>query len=81
MRATLAAVFTFSTGFRVSVYLLSGLMLQKDVWWAFLMLAPIMPVGLFIGHRLHARLTREQVGRFISLLLVVSGVSLLWKAI
>ena len=81
MRATLAAVFTFSTGFRVSVYLLSGLMLQSEVWWAFLVLLPIMPIGLFIGHRLHARLTRQQVGRFISVLLVASGISLLWKAL
>jgi uncharacterized membrane protein YfcA len=39
-----------------------------------------MPVGLAIGHRLHAKLTREQVGRFISVLLLISGLSLLWKA-
>ena len=81
MRATLSAVFSFSTGLRLTVYLISGLLLQTEVWWAFLLLLPAMPVGLAIGHRLHARLTREQVGRFISVLLVVSGVSLLWKAI
>lgn len=81
MRATLATVFTFSTGFRVAVYLLSGLMLQSEVWWAFLLLLPIMPVGLFIGHRLHAKLTSAQVGWFISVLLVISGISLLWKAV
>lgn len=81
MRATLSALFSFSTGLRVFVYFLSGLMLQAEVWWAFLLLLPIMPVGLFIGHRLHAKLTREQVGRFISVLLVVSGISLLWKAV
>lgn len=81
MRATLAAVFTFSTGVRVAVYLVSGLMLQSEVWWAFLILLPIMPVGLFIGHHLHNRLTRNQVSRFVSVLLVASGVSLLWKAI
>jgi uncharacterized membrane protein YfcA len=80
MRATLSAVFSFSTGLRLIVYLVSGLLLQSDVWWAFLLLLPAMPVGLAIGHRLHARLTREQVGRFISVLLVVSGISLLWKA-
>jgi uncharacterized membrane protein YfcA len=81
MRATLAALFTFNTGFRFAVYLASGLIAQADVWWAFLILLPIMPVGLFIGHRLHARLTRDQVGRFISILLVASGISLLWKAV
>lgn len=80
MRATLAAVFTFSTGLRVAVYFVSGLALQSEVWWALLILLPIMPIGLAIGHRLHAKLTPQQVGRFISGLLVVSGLSLLWKA-
>lgn len=81
MRATLSAVFSFSTGLRMLVYVLSGLMLQSEVWWAFLCLLPAMPIGLAIGHRLHAKLTREQVGRFISVLLVVSGISLLLKAV
>jgi uncharacterized protein len=81
MRATLSAVFSFSTGLRLVVYLVSGLLLQSDVWWAFLLLLPAMPVGLAIGHRLHARLTREQVGRFISVLLVASGLSLLLKTL
>jgi uncharacterized membrane protein YfcA len=39
-----------------------------------------MLIGLNIGHRLHAKLTRKQVGGFISVLLITSGVSLLWKA-
>ncbi|HVY05069.1 MAG TPA: sulfite exporter TauE/SafE family protein [Burkholderiales bacterium] len=81
MRATLSAVFSFSTGLRLVVYLLSGLLLQPEIWWAFLLLVPAMPIGLAIGHRLHTKLTRDQVGRFISVLLVVSGVSLLWKAL
>jgi uncharacterized membrane protein YfcA len=80
MRATMSAVFSFSTGLRVAVYLLSGLLLQKEVWWAFLLLLPAMPVGLAVGHRLHSRLTRKQIGRFVSVLLVISGLSLLWKA-
>ena len=81
MRATLSAVFSFSTGLRLTVYVISGLLLQSEVWWAFLLLLPAMPVGLAIGHRLHARLTREQVGRFVSILLIASGSSLLWKAL
>jgi len=81
MRATLSAVFSFSTGLRLIVYLVSGLLLQSDVWWAFLLLLPAMPVGLAIGHSLHAKLTRGQVGGFISVLLVASGISLLSKAL
>jgi uncharacterized membrane protein YfcA len=80
MRATLSAVFSCSTGFRLLVFLLSGLMLQKEVWWGVLLLVPSMLIGLTIGHRLHAKLSREQVGGFISVLLITSGVSLLWKA-
>jgi uncharacterized membrane protein YfcA len=81
MRATLSAVFSFSTGLRLTVYLIAGLLLESTVWWAFLLLLPAMPVGLFFGHRLHARLTPGQIGRFISILLVASGLSLLWKAL
>lgn len=80
LRATLSAVFSLSTGLRIAVYFAAGLLLQSEVWWAFLLLVPSMPVGLAIGHRLHSRLTPQQVGRFISVLLVASGVSLLWKA-
>jgi uncharacterized membrane protein YfcA len=80
MRATLSAVFSCSTGFRLLVFLLSGLMLQKEVGWGVLLLVPSMLIGLNIGHRLHARLSREQVGGFISVLLIVSGLSLLWRA-
>ena len=39
-----------------------------------------MLIGLTIGHRLHAKLSRERVGGFISFLLIASGTSLLWKA-
>jgi uncharacterized membrane protein YfcA len=80
MRATLSAVFSCSTGFRLLVFLLSGLMLQKEVWWGVLLLVPSMLIGLTIGHRLHAKLSRAQVGGFISVLLIASGLSLLWRA-
>ncbi len=58
MRATLSAVFSFSTGLRLTGYLISGLLLQSEVWWAFLLLLGV-DAGR-PGHRLHAKLTREQ---------------------
>ncbi|MGH8692780.1 MAG: hypothetical protein ACREVM_00905 [Burkholderiales bacterium] len=76
-----SAVFSCSTGFRLLVFLLPGLMLQKEVWWGVLLLVPSMLLGLTIRHRRHAKLFREQVGDFISVLLVISGLSLLWKAL
>lgn len=80
MRATLSAIFSCSTGLRLLVFLLSGLLLQAEVWWGVLLLLPSMVIGLAIGHRLQARLSRGQVGGFISVLLIASGASLLWKA-
>jgi hypothetical protein len=36
---SLSAVFACGTGFRLLVFLQSGLMLQKEVWWGVLLLA------------------------------------------
>ena len=80
MRATLSAVFSCSTGLRIGVFLLSGLLLNAQVGWAFLLFFPAMLLGLTIGHRLHDQLTGKQVGKFISLLLIASGLSLLFRA-
>jgi uncharacterized membrane protein YfcA len=77
MRATISVIFTFSTGVRVVLYFVSGLMLQKEIWWALPLMIPSMVVGLYIGHHLHINLSRDQVLRTISLLLVASGTSVL----
>jgi len=67
--------------YRRLVFRLSGLMLQNEVWRGMLLLVRSMPIGLTIGHRLHAKLSREQVGGFISVLLIASRMLLLWKAL
>jgi uncharacterized membrane protein YfcA len=38
-------------------------------------------LGLFIGHRIHLRLDRTQIARLVSLLLLATGASILWKAL
>ncbi|HZP94189.1 MAG TPA: sulfite exporter TauE/SafE family protein [Burkholderiales bacterium] len=81
MRATLSAIFSVSTGLRLLVFLASGLLLQTEVWYGVALMLPAMFVGLFIGHRLHGRLDRRRLSGFVSLLLVASGLSLLWKAL
>ncbi|MCC7546685.1 MAG: sulfite exporter TauE/SafE family protein [Burkholderiales bacterium] len=81
MRATMSAVFVVSTGTRLILFLVSGLLLQREVWLAFAGLVPLVFAGLYIGHRLHGRLTRMQVARLLSLLLLGSGVSVLVKAL
>ena len=80
MRATISAIFTVSTGFRIGVFLISGLLLQPEVWWGAAIIWPIMFIGLNIGHRLHGKLNRKLLSVFMSLLLIASGLSLVMRA-
>jgi hypothetical protein len=80
MRATISAIFTVSTGFRIIAFLISGLLLQPEVWWAAAIIWPIMFIGLSIGHRLHGKLNRKHLSALISLLLIASGLSLVMRA-
>jgi uncharacterized protein len=79
LRATLSTMFTLNTGVRLVLFLLSGLLLQREVWLGVLYLLPFMALGLFIGHRLHLRLTPAHIARVISVLLLLTGVSILGK--
>jgi len=80
LRATLSTMFTLNTGVRLVLFLISGLLLQQDVWMAALYLFPFMALGMYVGHRLHVRMTAAQIGRVISVLLLMTGVSILAKA-
>jgi uncharacterized protein len=81
MRATLSAIFSVSTGFRLLVFLATGLLLQSQVWWTAALILPFMFIGLTIGYRLHGRLGHRQIAVFVSLLLIASGLSLVMRAI
>jgi len=76
MRATMAAIFSVSTAFRIAAFLVAGFMLDPQVWWGFAIILPFMFIGLSIGHKLHGKLERKHLSYFISVLLVASGISL-----
>jgi uncharacterized membrane protein YfcA len=46
-----------------------------------LLLVPVMLVGLFLGRRLHARLSSAGVLRLIAALLVLNGLTLLARVL
>lgn len=76
MRATMSAIFTVSTAFRIAAFLVTGLLLGPQVWWGFAIILPFMFIGLNLGHKLHGKLQRTHLSYFISVLLVASGISL-----
>ena len=78
LRSTMVTMVTFSVAIRTTLFVITGLVLL-DVLKVFGALLPFAALGLWLGHRLHGRISREQLGRFIAVLVMVSGVSLLWR--
>jgi len=80
LRATLSGLFMLDGGLRLLTFTGTGMMLQPDLWRRLLPALPVLAFGLYIGHRVHLRIRREQLIRLVGLLLVLSGGSLLLKA-
>jgi uncharacterized membrane protein YfcA len=80
LRATLLTMVTFSVGSRLTLYTLAGLVLTEQLTVA-LVLLPFAMLGMWAGGRAHLRVSREQLGRVISLVLIGSGISLLARAL
>ncbi len=81
LRATLSGLFVLDGGMRIISFLITGLLLQKRVWFAAIGALPLMGLGLYAGHRAHLRMSHAQLLRLIGALLLISGTSLLWKAL
>jgi uncharacterized membrane protein YfcA len=79
LRATLSSMVLMSTAIRTLVFAVGGLMLV-DRLLMFALLLPFALAGLWLGNRLQGRISREQLGRFISLLVLMIGASVLIRA-
>jgi uncharacterized protein len=79
LRATLSSMVLISTAIRALVFTIGGLML-KDCLLMFAILLPFALAGLWFGNRLQGRISREQLGRFISVLVLLIGTSVLLRA-
>jgi uncharacterized protein len=79
LRATVATMVIFSVGSRLVVFALAGLVMWNELKTALLLL-PFVFVGLWAGGRAHVRVSRQHLGRFIAVLLIATGISLLVRA-
>ena len=77
-RATFAANFLIDGGIRLTAYAILGLLNQQTFTYLFSAL-PIMGAGLYLGGRIHTGFSQVAFVRFIRLLLLGSGVTLLLK--
>ena len=79
-RATIAMIFLVDGGARMMGYALNGLF-TAQVLWLVATLLPVLFLGMYIGHHLHIKIDQRRFNQVISILLMVSGVMLLYKAI
>ncbi|MBE9559767.1 MAG: sulfite exporter TauE/SafE family protein [Proteobacteria bacterium] len=79
-RATIATIFLIDGGARMTSYALSGLFTER-VLWLVLTLLPVLIAGMYAGHHLHIKFDQKQFNRVISVLLMVSGVMLIFKSL
>ncbi|MBI3431216.1 MAG: sulfite exporter TauE/SafE family protein [Hydrogenophilales bacterium] len=81
LRATFSALF-FTDGLtRIVSFLVAGLLLSTKVWIAYFAALPLMLGALYLGGRAHVGLSQVQMTRLVGVLLLVSSVSLLFKAL
>lgn len=80
-RATLTLNSLFSIGLRLIAFALTGLLLQDGVWIAAAATLPGGLLGVWLATRIFHRISRETVMRGVSLLLLVSGLSLIARAL
>jgi len=79
VRATFSWLFALEGGFRLSLFLLAGLLFDPKLQIAYgLGLIP-MAVGLYTGNKVHLDMTSEGMLRVVGALLVLSGAMLFLK--
>ncbi|MFO7542407.1 MAG: sulfite exporter TauE/SafE family protein [Thiobacillus sp.] len=81
LRATLSAVFFTEGLMRIVSFAVVGLLLTAQVWVAYFAALPLVLGALYLGGRVHTGLAPAQMTRLVGVLLLVSSVSLLFKAL
>jgi uncharacterized membrane protein YfcA len=81
IRATISSLISISAFTRAVIYAVTGLLLHMTILAGAALLSPFVWVGLKLGHRIHLGLTQEQMRRAVGALLVLTGTSLLARAV
>lgn len=78
-RATIAMIFLVDGGVRIVGYAIGGLYNQQ-VLWMLLIMMPVLMAGMYAGHHMHLKIDQKKFNQVISVLLLVSGLMLLYKS-
>jgi hypothetical protein len=80
LRSTISGLLMLDGALRIITFLFMGLFMQSNLLVSLLLALPLTAVGLYLGNKVHLGITHRQQLALIGGLLLLSGVSLLWKA-
>jgi uncharacterized membrane protein YfcA len=80
-RATMGFATLTSISLRALAFTLTGLLLDPDVWLKALAVVPACLAGIWLARRMVMRISREVLLRAVALLLLISGGSLISRAV
>jgi len=78
LRATFSGLFMLDGALRILTFFAAGL-LSRELMPHIALSLPLMATGLYLGNKAHLGISSQQTLKLIGALLLVSGVSLLWK--
>jgi uncharacterized protein len=80
-RATMGFATMTSISLRAVAFTLTGLLLDPEVWLKALAVVPACLLGIWVARRIYLRISREALMRAVALLLLVTGASLISRAV
>ncbi|MGV3632823.1 MAG: sulfite exporter TauE/SafE family protein [Pseudorhodoplanes sp.] len=80
VRATMSVLIALAAFTRLVIFAMAGLYTTLELPLMALCLVPAMLLGLYAGHRITLRMSREQFIRVLSLVLIVTGGTLIVRA-
>ena len=80
-RATMGFATMTSISLRVVAFLVTGLLLNAEVWTAGAAVVPAALIGIVLARRAFTRISREALMRAVSVMLLASGGSLVVRAL
>jgi uncharacterized membrane protein YfcA len=81
LRATMGVMVWFSLVIRLVVFAAAGVLIQPGLATGLIWFLPAAALGLWVGNRIHRRSASTTMLRFLYLLLVASGSSLVVRAV
>lgn len=81
LRATFSGLLALDGGLRVAVFIVTGLFFTSLDLRTLAVALPAMVLGLVLGHRTHKVLSNRHIKQLTAVLLLISGMSLLIRAI